>query len=456
MTARLVRLWPATSSLPVDIVDAYATMNRLSLELIRFIVEEVPGEDLENLRLVNKIFADVAAPRLFEAIPVWIGIRSLERLTALSEHPQLSRYPKEIIFSPLRFIEYKDDKVYRAKVQEWFEYQPCSLSSHALAVGRHMSAYRSYIEAQRYLSSKDTDVKILSRAFTRLPNLETLRLAYANLAIGSLEMVDAFGRFVARDLVTCDCEYALPTLFRALFCSRTKFKIFKLGPDGDYANGGDLSEALRVRSSLVPLSHAELPSRASTSAPDRIIVDALSKTFPASNVQVCKGALGQLRELRIGKIYLCGSEVAELSRVTAAIHMMIKSAPDIETIVIHIFGLSYAMPNPSLTAIIPKYPLGNLRMLEVSDHETRLVALTGFFSYHRKSLVTVKFSGVNIGSSDWSTALVHLRTINFACLELFTLTFCDGQEEDLEVQDYILKKADEDPLVEFRKYFNTE
>ncbi|CAF9935069.1 MAG: hypothetical protein ALECFALPRED_006233 [Alectoria fallacina] len=431
-------------------------MNQLSLELIRFIVEEVPGEDLENLRLVNKIFADLAAPRLFEAIPVWIGIRSLERLTALSEHPQLSRYPKEIIFSPLRFIDYKDDKVYRAQVQEWFEYQPYSLSSHALAIGRHMSAYRSYIEAQRYLSSKATDVKILSRAFTRLPNLETLRLAYANLAIGSLEMVDAFGRFVARDLVTFDCEYALPTLFRALFCSRTKFKIFKLGPDGDYAHGGDLSEAVRVRSSLVPLSHAELPSCASTSTPDRIIVDALSKTFLSPNVEICKGALSQLRELRIGKIFFCGSEVPELSRVTTAIRMMIKSAPDIETIVIHIFGLFYEMPKPSLTATIPESPLGNLRVLEVSDHETKLPALTRFFRHHQESLVKVKFSGVNIGSSDWSTALVHLRTINFACLELFTLTCCDGQEEELEVQDYISKKTDEDPLVVFKKHFNTE
>lgn len=48
-------------------------MNELPLELIRFIVEGVPAEDLENLRLVNKTLAAAAAPRLFEVISVWIG-----------------------------------------------------------------------------------------------------------------------------------------------------------------------------------------------------------------------------------------------------------------------------------------------------------------------------------------------------------------------------------------------
>lgn len=346
--------------------------------------------------------------------------------------------------------------VYRAKVQEWFEYQPSSLSSHALAIGRHMSAYRSYIEAQRYLSSKATDVKILARAFTRLPNLETLHLDYWNHAVGSLELIDAFGRFVAADLVTLNCEYVLPTLFRALSSSRTKFKVFKLGPDYEsdfhYSHGADLSTASRARASLVPLSHAELSSRASTSNPDRITVDALSKTFRASNDEICRSALINLRELRIGEMTICNSD-AELSRFTAAIKMMIASATDIEEIVFKEIDLNHRGSRPSLTAMIPTYPLRNLRVLEVYNYQTTLRALTDFFRHHRRSLVNVELESVRIVDSDWSIALVRLREIDFACLELFTLHCCDEQEEQLGVQDYILKESDEDPLVELRKYW---
>ena len=55
-------------------------MDRFPQELLRLIVEDVDYESLESLRLVNKAFAVVGAPFLFETIPVWIGLKSLERL----------------------------------------------------------------------------------------------------------------------------------------------------------------------------------------------------------------------------------------------------------------------------------------------------------------------------------------------------------------------------------------
>lgn len=417
-------------------------MDSIPIEVLCFIVREVPGDSLENLRLVNRTLASEAAPRLFEVIPVWIGLRSLEKLAALSEHPQLSQYPKEVVFSPIRFIiDHGHDDFYRAKVQEWSKHQPSPLNSHTLATSRHKLAYRSYIEAQRYLS-RGEDVSVLARAFTNLPNLETLHLDHGNLAVGSLELMNAFGRFVTDELVTYDCKYSLPTLIRALSFSRTKFKIFKLGPGKDphYANGRDLSETSRARSSIASLAHEE---------PRRITVDAFTDTFCATYDDHCHRALSMLRELRIGDISVCSSDVAAL---TSAIHMMIESAPDIETIVINDIDLHHTQPRPSLTTTIPTYPLHKLRVLDVSNYETEIPALIDFFRHHRTSLVEVKLDSVSICSNDWSTALMRLRTINFVCLELFTLNWCDEQEEKLEVQEYILRKTDADPLVELKKY----
>lgn len=44
------------------------------------IVEHLPKDDLSQARHVGNVFAAVAAPRLFETIPLWLGLRSLQAL----------------------------------------------------------------------------------------------------------------------------------------------------------------------------------------------------------------------------------------------------------------------------------------------------------------------------------------------------------------------------------------
>ena len=46
-------------------------------------------QDLRNLRLVNKSFSRFATPPLFQTVPFWLGLSSLEHLTLISEHPQM-------------------------------------------------------------------------------------------------------------------------------------------------------------------------------------------------------------------------------------------------------------------------------------------------------------------------------------------------------------------------------
>ena len=46
-------------------------------------------QDLRNLRLVNKFFSNFATPPLFQTVPFWLGLGSLEHLTLISEHPQM-------------------------------------------------------------------------------------------------------------------------------------------------------------------------------------------------------------------------------------------------------------------------------------------------------------------------------------------------------------------------------
>ena len=49
----------------------------------------ISRQELRNLRLVNKLFSQLATPLLFQTVPFWLGLSSLKHLTLISEHPQM-------------------------------------------------------------------------------------------------------------------------------------------------------------------------------------------------------------------------------------------------------------------------------------------------------------------------------------------------------------------------------
>ena len=423
-------------------------MDRFPQELLRFIVEDVPYESLEPLRLVNKAFAAAAAPFLFEVIPLWISVRSLERLTAISEHPQLSQYPKQIIFSPLRFIDYESDALYRAKVKDWLEYQPASLSILSLTLAKHMSAYRSYIEAQRFLSSKALDVKILSRAFSLLSHVETLHVDYWDTAIGSAELIHAFGAFKAQDLLTCDCCQTLPVLIRALAESSLKIKVFKLGFD-QYSSYSKITGNVGDYSAAVSLAWPH-PST-SKAGYSKISTQALSTTFCVENFYICKNALSGVLELKIGEFSVEPDDVVNLTRTLVALRNLMECAACLESVTLEEVSSKFhaELSIPSMGRVMPPRSK-HIKNLTIYGYETSLTFLVGFFERH-PTIVKVDLYLVAITRYNWSTALTQLRTLDFTRLESFSLYYCDDEEWNLQVQDYILRKTDKDPIVEERE-----
>ena len=393
-------------------------MDRLPLELLLLIVKNSGHESLIPLRLVNNAFAAAAAPSLFEIIPLWIGVRSLERLTAISEHPQLSQYPKKIIFSPLRIIDYENDGLYEDKVKDMLEYQPASVSMRALTLAKHMSAYRSCIEMQRPLSSNGLDVTILSRAFSQLPHLRILHVDVSDTRIGSAELIHAFGTFEAEDLLTYDCIHVLPVLIKALAASAIKIKVFKLGCDEGYSYssisdmvGNYSTAASRVRpypSSLLPY----------ISCPARITSRALSETFCAENMHFCKDALRSMRELKVGRIRVEGNQVSEAA---TALRSLVQCAWGLEVVELW-FPLRFCSPRPTLGSVMPWYTFNKIKELHIHDYDINAAALRDIFHRNRHTIAKADFRYVAISGSDWSTALIQLRTLDLLRLEVFILT----------------------------------
>lgn len=431
-------------------------MDRLPQEVLRLIVQEFPYESLESLRLVNKAFAAAAAPPLFKSIPVWISVRSLERLTAISEHPQFSKYLKEIFFSPLSFIDYDNDILYEEKIKDFLEQkrQYLSHSMRALALAKHMSAYRGYIEMQRLLSTNDLDTMILSRAFSQLPQLETLQVGLWDPTVGSNEVSRAFGILNPGDLLTFASSHTLPVLIKALAASASKIKAFKL-----------VGESFRPRQSLSSsIDHCwlamspiqQILSRRTDqfSFPAGLSTRAFSETFCDENISVCKDALRCVRELRIGSIGSEADNPSNKSIIISTLHKLMQYTQGLEVVTLD--GLWIDFPGVvlrhHLDILMPSKVLNSIQELNLRFYDTTVVALCDLFRQNRYTLIKCHFYRVRITASDWLTilnwspALTQLRTIDFPCLKLFILSYCNGLREDVQVQDYILKKTNTDPL----------
>ena len=130
---------------------AHSALSCFPPELVKQIVDYLPRSDLPATRFLNKQFDYAANPRLFRTIPVWISVKSLENLAHLSHHP-FRGYVTEIVFSPLRLRDHKKDSKHLSKVKSLLEHETDSMSQVALRFARYQSAYRAFIEAQRYLA----------------------------------------------------------------------------------------------------------------------------------------------------------------------------------------------------------------------------------------------------------------------------------------------------------------
>lgn len=255
----------------------------------------------------------------------------MERLTAISEHPQLSQYPKEIFFSPLRFVEYENDLLYRDKVKDFLRQQHISASMRALTLAKHMSAYRSYIEKQRLLSSNVLDFTILSKALSQLPHLQALQVDLSDFTIRAAELIHAFGVFKAKDLLAIDCRHTLHIVVKTLAASGIKIRVFELGADFDH-----LYRSISLSTKDYWTAASLVTPRLSTtgridSYPAGEITRALSEVFYAENMDICMGAFRGLRELNTGEID--GEQIhnVNLLKSVAALRILIQCTGRLET-----------------------------------------------------------------------------------------------------------------------------
>ena len=429
---------------------SFSPLEKFPRELLDDIVSTLPRQDLLRVRLVSKTFATAAASSLFQTVPVWLGLKSLERFKAVSEHPQLSLYVKEIVFSPLRFIDYGSVEQYLDQARDLANHRSSCEDSQILTSAGHIAAYERYIKEQRRLSSQGTDSKILINGMRRLPQLSSITVDCLNFNIGCLELMDAFGTLKAGLSLTYDCEHLLPLIFGAMVASKATIKNFKLGEHEEFRQ--DPSQRLGAKSSLLePLNPA--PSRGRV-RPRTISSEALFNTSYLADEPKGKKTLGNLRTLEISSIETNLDHGGELAETMTAIRQIIELSPNLERVTLGEISDKASGEMPSLQGVFGSKRLRYLQKLDMHNFNSRIDDMIDFFRRHAATLVEVRLGWMTL-NGDWSSLLVRLREVRFLQLKHFILNDCDDNEVDLEVQDYILCKTEFDPLSEARATRNT-
>lgn len=412
-------------------------------EIISLILEYLPREHLSQARQINKDFAAVATFRLFETIPLWLGRNSLKALTELSQHSQLRHYVKEIVFSPLWFAEHKDESAHLSHVRNEIGIQTDSSTLSALQYMQYESAYRTFIDDQRKLTSDGLDKRILTHAFKQLSHLESIILDYNSSRIGTNLLHRELGTFDSGQLLTRDCLYPLPILIYALASAGVKLRSFTIGSKQSFSTAGSYGPLFPPR-----LERFNRRLYCSTAA----VPKGLKKSFcdKKSSNWIFR-AFCHLRAFEIHPISMEEDDNEANDHLVSAVKRILGLAHKLQTIRIGQLG-SLDMSNSSdMAALFGENTGQSLRHLDLSDVQVSRHRLVQFLSTRAPTLEHIALRYMTLVDWIWASLLAELRAFNFPRLEMFELEECHETEWDIvvsgPVQDFVLRKTEQNPFI---------
>lgn len=413
--------------------------------------------DLRNLRLVNKHFSHFATPPLFQAVPFWLGLSSLEHLTLISEHPQISKHVTKLVFSPLRFVKWKDPYSYQSSVRSRFERDTFSHNVFSLSFGKHVAAYKGYVEAQDYLSKKSQDTKILLRALRHLPQLKNVTVVFRNEVIGAREIMSAFGLLNGNE-VTLDSEYTLPVLIEALSESDKKLDKFNLVCEES------TSFELFCRSRSTFNYNHEPRFKYVSEPPTNVTAKAFWNAFHGDGGTIRRKVITlmcRLREFKMSGLKIDSNDVVGFHQWSHALEPIVAFSHRLEELIIcpsvsgTLGGNDQRLHLSSILHTSSSFGhLQHLTLEHVESHESLLVEL---FTKCCCSLVYVLLLYVRItGSGSWSDVFRKARNAEFKALDDFVLLHCGETEGVVRAQNYLKRITDKNPIDECNENQNDD
>lgn len=326
----------------------------------------------------------------------------------------------------------------------------------SLGFGKHVAAYKGYLEAQDYLSKKSQDTNILTRALRRLSRVKNVTIVFHDEVIGAREIMSAFGLLNGNEL-TRDAEYTLNVLIEALRESDRELDTFNLFSD-DRPPLGFFS----VSRSSFNYTHGPRFKYVSES-PANVTVQAMWNAFQGGDDNKTRlraiDLMRTLREFRIDGVEIDCNELFVFDRWSHSL----------EPIVSFAYGLEHLSIAPSVSRLVGENNLHlssilhdstdfkHLRYITLKHVESPEPLLVALFTRCSRTLVGVALLYVRLsGSGSWSDVLRKSRNADFKVLDDFVLIECGGAKDVVRAQRYLKRLTDTDPTVKSKKKQNDD
>ena len=361
------------------------------------------------------------------------------------------------MFSPLRFVKWKDPFSYQSSVRSRFERDTFSHNVFSLSFGKHVAAYKGYVEAQDYLSKKSQDTKILIRALRHLPRLKNVTVVSKNRIIGAREIMSAFGKLNGNE-VTLDSEYTLPVLIEALSVSERELDNFKIAFDESTSFGLFSMSRRTFNDSHEPcFKYISVP-------PKDVTVKALWNAFQGDNGTIRQKAITLMRRLRefsMSGLEIDSNDVIGFHQWSMALEPIVGFSSRLEELTIcpYVIGTHGENdPRLQLSSILHKsIYFSNLQYLTLEHVESPESLLVELFTKCSCSLVYVTLMYVRIiNSGSWSDVFRKARNATFKVLDDFKLLHCGEAKNVVRAQNYLKRITDKDPIEECNESQNDD
>lgn len=358
------------------------------------------------------------------------------------------------MFSPLRFVKFKDPFSYQTSVRSRFERDTFSHNIFSLSFGKHVAAYKCYVEAQDYLSKKSQDTKILLRALRHLPRLKGVTVVFRNGIIGAREIMSAFGLLNGNE-VTLDSEYTLPILIEALSESGRKLDTFKLV--SDERNSVELFCMSRSMFNSIHEPRFKYVSEPQTNVTAKALWNAFHSDDVAIRLKLIS-LMDGLREFDMHNLDIDSNDFIGCLYLTSALEPLVGFSRRLEELSICPYVTGTLRGNTQflhLSSILHEsICTSNLKYLRLEYVESPESLLVELFTQNSRSLGLVELEYVRItGSGKWSELFRKARNADFKVLYTFLLLDC-GEAQGLvpatvQAQKYLKRITDKCPIAEY-------
>ncbi|KAG8528592.1 uncharacterized protein KY384_006279 [Bacidia gigantensis] len=375
---------------------------------------------LLGLRQTSKKFARLAAPAVFKAVPVWIGVKSLQRLHDLSHNERVAQHVQKLRFSTLQIQEPVPNHPDLDIPEEELCLDTTSQGSHLMRVANYEAKYAQYYKGQSVLYERKIASQILRQALNRLPRLCHIEVYLSCHIIGAKELRSDFGA-ITHEEYFWDSEATLPILLDALEDCSSSISSFSVYPENE-----------------------EAPSDPDTD---------LAKPHPVSTgINALQGFPARLDWERLECLNLDSGAYSptqdedDHDKAISTTLDYIRKAPLISKLVLR--GMFKDTGFPPWRQKLP-----HLRHLEISQVEfTDKKSVVRVFDNHRSTLETAVFATGLFGLYDedhqfahWAVIAQHLRELDLIALRVLKLTI-GGYMDAVDFCPYVKRQTGVYPI----------